>query len=198
MDGNEYPDVMVGAYESDRVVYLRSRPVVYLNTVDISYDTETKQIDLENRNCSLFDRTPVACVPLTVCFEYSGRGVNAREEVQVQIILDSKNPKNPRLHFLSDENRSTLNETYQLVKGQRACRTYTVYVRPLIRDKLTPIESEVRYSLRENPDARRRNRRSLPPVLGAETPSKSDVIVIQKNCGPDNICIPDMQVSARM
>ena len=197
VDGNEYPDLMAGAYNSDRVVYMRSRPVVYLNTVDINYDVESKQIDLENRNCSLFDGTAVACVPLTLCFEYSGRGVNNREEVHVQLILDSKSSKNPRLHFLMEENKSSLNETYQLVKGQRSCRTYTVYVRPLIRDKLTPIESEVRYSLRESPDARRRNRRALPPVLGAETPSKTDVIVIQKNCGPDNTCIPDMQVTAK-
>ncbi|EFX79732.1 hypothetical protein DAPPUDRAFT_304328 [Daphnia pulex] len=202
VDGNEYPDVLVGAYDSDRIVYLRSRPVVYLNTVDINYDVESKQIDLENKNCSLFDGTAVACVPLTLCFEYSGRGVNNREEVMVQLILDSKSPKNPRLHFLSEENKSSLNETYQLAKGQRACRTYTVYVRPLIRDKLTPIESEVRYSLREVTDTRRggatqagRSRRSLPPVLGAEAPSKTDVIVIQKNCGPDNICVPDMQVT---
>jgi hypothetical protein len=202
VDGNEYPDILVGAYDSDRIVYLRSRPVVYLNTVDINYDVESKQIDLENKNCSLFDGTAVACVPLTLCFEYSGRGVNNREEVMVQLILDSKSPKNPRLHFLSEENKSSLNETYQLAKGQRACRTYTVYVRPLIRDNLTPIESEVRYSLREVTDTRRggavqagRSRRSLPPVLGADAPSKTDVIVIQKNCGPDNICVPDMQVT---
>ncbi|XP_057369878.1 integrin alpha-PS2-like isoform X1 [Daphnia carinata] len=200
LDGNEYPDILAGAYNSDRVIFLRSRPVVYLNTVDISYDVESKQIDLENKNCSLLEGTAVACVPLTLCFEFSGRGVNNREEVMVQLILDSKSPKNPRLHFLSEENKSSLNETYQLVKGQRACRTYMVYVRPLIRDKLTPIESEVRYSLREvSADSRRtggqRTRRSLPPVLGAEAPSKTDVIVIQKNCGPDNICIPDMQVT---
>lgn len=197
VDGNEYPDVVAGAYDSDRIVYLRSRPVVYLNTADISYDIESKQIDLENKNCSLFDGTPVACVPLSLCFEYSGRGVNNKEEVMVQLILDSKSPKNPRLHFLMEENKSTINETYQLSKGQRSCRTYTVYVRPLIRDKLTPIESEVRYSLRETADIRRRNRRALPPVLGADAPSKTDVIVIQKNCGQDNTCIPDMQVTTK-
>lgn len=199
VDGNEYPDVLVGAYDSDRVVYLRSRPVVYLSTVDITYDVESKQIDLDNRNCTLFDGTPVACVQLTLCFEYTGRGVSPREEINVQLTLDAKNPKNPRLHFLSSEGRSSLNQTYSLSKGQRYCRTHTVYVRPLVRDKLTPMESEVRYSLREPADAaRRRSRRALPPVLGADTPTKSDVLVIQKNCGPDNVCIPDMQVTAKM
>ena len=96
------------------------------------------------------------------------------------------------------EGRSVLNQTYALVKGQEYCQSHMVYIRPLVRDKLTPIESEVRYSLKESTDvSRRRNRRALPPVLGADTPTKSDVIHIQKNCGLDNVCIPDMQVTAK-
>jgi hypothetical protein len=196
VDGNEYPDLVVGAYESDRIVYLRSRPVVQLLAADVTFDVDSKQIDLDSRNCSLLDGvTAVACVPLTLCFEYGGRGVDGRQDINVQLVLDAKSPKSPRLHFLASEGRSNLNQTFSLVKGQRFCRTHTVYVRPLIRDKLTPIEAEVRYSLNEQPDAvRRRNRRQLAPVLGADTPTKSDVIVIQKNCGSDNVCVPDLQI----
>ena len=32
LDGNEYPDVLVGAYESANAVYLRSAPVVHLDS----------------------------------------------------------------------------------------------------------------------------------------------------------------------
>lgn len=86
-----------------------------------------------------------------------------------------------------------------LTKEQQFRKTYLVYMRPVIRDKLTPIEAEVRYSLPEHSERefRRRFKRLLPPVLGSETPTKSDVIIIQKNCGPDNICIPDMQLQAK-
>jgi len=101
VDGNEYPDVLVGAYDSDRVVYLRSRPVVYLNRVDIFYEVESKQIDLDSRTCNLLDGTAVSCVQIRLCFEYTGRGVNPREDVNVQLTLDAKNPKQPRLHFLA-------------------------------------------------------------------------------------------------
>ena len=85
---------------------------------------------------------------------------------------------------------------------QRQCQTRTVYVRPVIRDKLTPIEAEVRYSLRQPSAAaaaeiRRRNRRQLPPVLGTDAPSVSDLLRIRNNCGQDSVCIPDMRVSAR-
>ena len=32
LDGNEYPDVLVGAYESSNAVYIRSAPVVHLDS----------------------------------------------------------------------------------------------------------------------------------------------------------------------
>ena len=63
MDGNEYPDLLVGAYNSDRVIYMRSRPVVQLNVVDIIYNIKSKKMDLKTKSCTLLDRTPVACVP---------------------------------------------------------------------------------------------------------------------------------------
>ena len=32
LDGNKYPDVLVGAYESSNAVYIRSAPVVHLDS----------------------------------------------------------------------------------------------------------------------------------------------------------------------
>ena len=32
LDGNEYPDLLVGAYESAKAVYLKSSPVVHLKS----------------------------------------------------------------------------------------------------------------------------------------------------------------------
>ena len=52
----------------------------------------------------------------------------------------------------------------------------------------------MRYSLRTG---RYRATRSLVPVLDQSRDSiRRDSISIQKNCGPDNNCIPDLKLSA--
>lgn len=63
---------------------------------------------------------------------------------------------------------------------------------------MTGIDAEARLTLSENrePDLRPRNPDTpLRPVL-AETTFLKDSIYIRKNCGDDNICIPDLQLSA--
>lgn len=70
---------------------------------------------------------------------------------------------------------------------------------PNIRDKLTSLDAEMRMSLEEDriPDNRRRDPRiQLKPVLGTTT-SRKDTLSIRKNCGPDNVCIPDLQLSVK-
>lgn len=68
-----------------------------------------------------------------------------------------------------------------------------------MRDKLTPLEAEMKYSLVDETSAigRIRNPRShLRPALDLNSPpSRKDSIIVQKNCGPDNICIPDLDIS---
>lgn len=70
---------------------------------------------------------------------------------------------------------------------------------PNIRDKLTSLDAEMRMSLEEEriPDSRHRDpRMQLRPVLGATT-SRKDALSIRKNCGHDNICVPDLDLSVR-
>ncbi len=196
IDGNEYPDIVVGAYDSDRVVYIRSRPIIILNTIDISYGAETKNINLEEKNCWLSDRTAVTCIPISICLMYSGRGVNAQEKIIAQIILDSKSPKNPRVYFMMDENKSSLNETFQLQKDKRLCRNYTVFVRPGISDKKTPIESKVICHVPIRPLESRA--RLGPSVLDGPTLTQSTSIGLWTSCGADHICIPDLQLSVNL
>lgn len=72
LDSNEYPDLLIGAYASDRAVSLRGRPVVNV-TATLKVDPEN--INLEDKGCALTDGNQVPCVLVSICLQYTGIGV---------------------------------------------------------------------------------------------------------------------------
>ncbi|XP_017788499.1 PREDICTED: integrin alpha-PS2-like [Habropoda laboriosa] len=190
LDGNRYPDLVVGAYESGFL------PVIKMDSY-VSFDLESKLISLDDKNCTLSDGSRVTCLPLRACFKYTGEGVFSKHSFNIQYVLDVKKTKSPRLFFLELEGRNTMNRTIKVDRDQQFCRTVQVYVTPNIRDKLTSLDAEMRMSLEEErfDDNRPRDPRlALRPILGSTT-SRKDSLSIRKNCGSDNVCIPDLQMN---
>ncbi|XP_015435219.1 PREDICTED: LOW QUALITY PROTEIN: integrin alpha-PS2-like [Dufourea novaeangliae] len=174
LDGNHYPDLMVGAYESGTAVFFRSRPVIKMDSY-VTFDQESKLISLDDRNCTLSDGSRVTCFPLRACFKYTGEGVFSKHNFNIQYV----------------------NRSITVDRDRQFCRTVQVYVTPNIRDKLTSLDAEMRMSLDEEryEDNRQRDPRlPLRPVLGSTT-SRKDSLTIRKNCGSDNVCIPDLQLN---
>lgn len=199
LDGNLYPDMVVGSYESSTAMFFRSRPVIKMVPPDtyVEFGSSSKLISLDDKECTLSDTTRVTCLPLKACFKYTGDGVLSTYDFNVQYVLDVKKTKSPRLFFLEHEGRNTLNHTITVDRNQQFCRTVRVYVTPSIRDKLTSLDAEMRMSLAEErlTDNRPRDPRlPLRPVL-ATTSSRKDTLSIRKNCGADNICTPDLQLT---
>lgn len=117
-------------------------------------------------------------------------------------MLDSKVNRNPRMYFLNDENKNIRNSTMRLYRGKPECRKERVYIVDNIRDKLTPLEVEMKFNLRDTganvPSLTRKRRSVLEPVLDQNKGTvQRDSINIQKNCGPDNICIPDLRLNVK-
>jgi len=69
LDNNGYPDVVVGAFASDSVVILRSRPVV---TIEVEVHTEPFRVDPRQTTCVYDDSTHV-CFKLQICFRFTAR-----------------------------------------------------------------------------------------------------------------------------
>ncbi len=98
VDRNRYPDLLIGAYESGNAVYLKSAPVVQMQSKvsvrvacpvnarliisfipQVNFRVSSKQIDIERKGCTLRDgRTRVPCVDVEVRMLYDGEGVPDR------------------------------------------------------------------------------------------------------------------------
>lgn len=98
----------------------------------VTFDSESKLISLDNRNCTLSDNTRVTCLPLRACFRYSGEGVLMRHNFNIQYVLDVKKTKNPRLFFLELEGRNTMNHTITVERDRQFCRTVQVSIRLIL------------------------------------------------------------------
>ncbi|XP_043072004.1 integrin alpha-PS2 [Drosophila grimshawi] len=199
MDGNTYPDLAVGAYASDQVYIFKSRPVAAVNAETV-FSSTTKLISLDDRSCELKrDRKQVPCMPLSTCWSYTGRYLPNQLDFEVSWLLDAKKIRNPRMFFIRDEGKNIRNQTIRLTYGQRYCLNETVYLMDSVKDKLTPLEVEARYNLRSSRPLEplvRRRREALEPVIDQNREIiLRDSINIQKNCGPDNICEPDLALT---
>lgn len=125
LDGNHYPDLVVGAYESASAMLFRSRPVIKMDSF-VTFDLESKLISLDDRNCVLSDGSRVTCFPLNACFQYTGEGVFPWHNFNIQYVLDVKKTKSPRLFLLELEGRNTLNRTIKVNRDQQFCRRVQV------------------------------------------------------------------------
>ena len=79
VDENGYPDVVVGAFQSDAVVVLRSRPIVNVMTTLRAYP---KLVDPKVTQCRR-DGLPYNCFKLQACLRFT---VNPADRFQLEHI----------------------------------------------------------------------------------------------------------------
>ncbi|XP_064614600.1 integrin alpha pat-2-like [Liolophura sinensis] len=185
MDGNFYPDVLIGAYESDRAVLLRSRPIVNVVSDQAMFPL---LVNLELQNCILPSTgARLACVSFETCFAVC---------LSTTVEIDSIKQHSKRA-FIEEKGKFLTSKKERLrdhPKYQKWCKTFTAFLRPDFRDLLTPIAMEFKYELIQRKDPRKER---LIPILDMYSPNpiKTQAQIL-KNCGEDNICIPDLALFA--
>lgn len=170
----------------------------------VVFASENKLISLDNKTCILANGKKVSCTKITSCLRYNGNNLPTSIDIDISWILDSKKIKTPRMFFLHDENKNIINSTMRLYRGKSECRTDQVYIAEGVRDKLTALEVEMKYNIREtttkySSSSQTRVRRAvLEPVLDQNIGTvRRDSVNIMKNCGKDNICIPDLKLDVK-
>ncbi|XP_041101408.1 integrin alpha-8-like [Polyodon spathula] len=198
VDQNEYPDLIVGAFGAGKAVVYRARPVV---TVAAQLLLNRVILNPENKTCQVPNsETSVTCLTVRVCATVSGRGIPDSVALNTELHLDRLKQKGAIKRILFLEN-AQYQYTFQLLVEKRkpqACQNFVVYLKDEteFRDKLTPISIGLNYSLDEsNPPGGL----TLKPILNYYgKPFIHEQVYILVDCGEDNVCIPDLKLSARM
>uniref|UniRef100_A0A673TK83 Integrin subunit alpha 5 n=1 Tax=Suricata suricatta TaxID=37032 RepID=A0A673TK83_SURSU len=192
LDGNGYPDLIVGSFGVDKAVVYRGRPII---STSASLTIFPAMFNPEERSCSL-EGNPVACINLSFCLNASGKHVPDSIGFTVELQLDWQKQKGGvrRALFLASR-QATLTQTLLIQNGAREdCREMKIYLRneSEFRDKLSPIHIALNFSLDPRAPV---DSHGLRPVLHYQSKSRiEDKAQILLDCGEDNICVPDLQL----
>uniref|UniRef100_A0AAX7VFK0 Integrin, alpha V n=1 Tax=Astatotilapia calliptera TaxID=8154 RepID=A0AAX7VFK0_ASTCA len=195
IDQNGYPDLIVGVFGADKAVLYRARPVISVNaTLDIT----PLIINPEEKNCTLSNTsTPVSC-----CISCGGATFTfcliTLPAFRVHLMLDRLKQKETtkRVFFLhSGTFQYSKDTTVSNGKGP-TCEEQWVYLdNREFRDKITPISVSMEYSMNYQQAA---DKTGLQPIVDMSSPSEINKQVhILLDCGPDNICKPDLKLSVK-
>ncbi|XP_062258166.1 integrin alpha-V [Platichthys flesus] len=195
IDGNGYPDLIVGVFGADKAVLYRARPVISVNaTLDIT----PQIINPEEKTCKLPGTTTlVSCFKVKYCLKASGLGAPDTLKFQVDLIVDRLKQKEAtkRVLFLHSQTfQYSKNMTVSNGKVQ-ACEEQFVFLRDdrEFRDKITPISVTMEFNLDYQQAA---DTTGLLPILDISAPSNvTKQAHILLDCGDDNICKPDLKLT---
>ncbi|MEE6466707.1 hypothetical protein FKM82_007028 [Ascaphus truei] len=197
IDKNDYPDLIVGAFGSGKAFVYRTRPVV---TVDAQLLLHPMILNPENKTCQLSSsETLVTCFTVRVCAAVSGQSIPRNIVLKAELELDWLKQKGAvkRTLFLTQQQA---HHAFDLIIGKQKrsqCQNFVVFLREEteFRDKLTPISVNLNYSLDESAFL---GALDLRPILNRykETNIQEQAHILL-DCGEDNMCIPDLKLSAR-
>ncbi|XP_072859222.2 integrin alpha-8 isoform X2 [Pogona vitticeps] len=196
IDKNDYPDLIVGAFGAGKVVVYRARPVV---TVDARLLLSTEIINPENKTCQLpVTKTSVACFTINVCVSFEGPGISDKIALRAELQLDSLKVKGAVKRTLFLDYHQSQHIFLFTVSRQNwfTCKNFVVYLRDEteFRDKLSPIHITLNYSLDESAFS---HDLTVNPILNYYQENViGEQAYILVDCGEDNVCIPDLKLSA--
>uniref|UniRef100_A0A3B1KM90 Integrin, alpha 3b n=1 Tax=Astyanax mexicanus TaxID=7994 RepID=A0A3B1KM90_ASTMX len=185
MDGNKYPDILVGSLD-DRIALLRARPVIQLSR---TFTVEPKIVDpLQCKD---------ACVTVKMCFAYtlSNGNPDFKNKISVKYTVEADRAlRNPRVQF-TDTKLNT--NTGVLTFSSSTCQELKLSVTDQIKNKLDPVVFLLNVSLVE-PDvpaqSSLQNLDVFPVLSSQQRVTEKAEINFQKECGADNKCSSNLQV----
>lgn len=203
-DLNNHTDIVIGAYESDMAVILRSRPVIDISTW---FGKHPKRINPKLRGCDADLMSSEVCFTVESCFLIKKFPSNIdhtyiRYTLAAEIFPGGR--KISRIRFGDQASNATWvsEKTVEIQRNSlTGCFMETVYLKEGITDLTTPITFHLSLSLDQdepmflNPDSAAVPNINHFPILNMHEASKFLDIPLQKNCGDDDLCTSDLTAS---
>ncbi|XP_056607795.1 integrin alpha-IIb [Triplophysa dalaica] len=184
IDDNGYPDLIVGAWGVSKVATYRAQAVVRTQA-RLSFFPDL--LNSEDKFCQLpQSSTFVTCFIIMACIRVSGHRIPEEIVLNTELQLDKMKQSMARRSLLLQSNQPFALLQLSAARNSEVCTNFTAYLLPEFRDKLSPIYISFNYSLADSQDA----------VLHGHSVAVGQTRIIL-DCGPDNICIPDLRLMAR-
>ncbi|KAM6042838.1 LOW QUALITY PROTEIN: integrin alpha-IIb [Theristicus caerulescens] len=187
LDGNGYPDLLVGAYGAAKVAVYQGQPVVVARTqlsVPDGLNPETLACVLPGSSAR------VSCFPVVLCVSVTGQRIPQRIYLDAELQLDRLKPKLSRRVLMLQGHQSSWHQALVLAPGSPPlCHNLTAYLRDEadFKDKLSPVALSLSLALPGGAPGL---------VLYGDTLVHAQTHIILEDCGEDNLCIPDLRLAA--
>ncbi|XP_061874669.1 integrin alpha-IIb-like isoform X1 [Colius striatus] len=187
LDGNGYPDLLVGAYGAAKVAVYWGQPVVLART-QLSVPDGLNPAVLA---CALpGSGARVSCFPVVLCVSVTGQRIPPNVHLEAELQLDRLKPRLSRRVLLLQGHQPSWHGPLSPRPGAAPeCHNLTAYLRDEadFKDKLSPVVLSLSLALPEG---------SPGLVLYGDTVVQAQTHIILEDCGDDNICVPDLRLAA--
>ncbi|XP_012219673.1 integrin alpha-PS1 isoform X2 [Linepithema humile] len=217
MDHNGYSDLLIGAYENDAVVLLRSKKIIDISTYiryakkDGTYQDKIEPIDPNRIGCWADPDSNHTCFTFEACCKTESLAKeesmqNLRLNYYIEAETYSGAKKFSRVWFGASGsarpnyiNRTVTLDTTKLIH----CQKEIIYLKENTRDIQSPIKFRLNYSLIQEEPVMPPEGAPLPdmknyPILNQQEAARIFEAVFQKDCGNNDICESDLQVAAKL
>merc|ERR1719422_1942084 len=209
LDDNDYPDLIIGAYSSNAVVLLRSRPIISVSTY--LEETGLHGIDPGKSGCDLDPDSSHACFDFKTCFQLDSEEINVDMKIKFTIVAEPKKAVSrvwlQLAEFAGNDDSKSSKVEHMLViqEGSRHhCTSIVGYVSDSQTDLQSPVQFALSYSLvQDEPSVSYDQGKPLPsvdrfPILDQHQAKRSFFAKFQKNCGSDDVCQAQLSVKPKL
>ncbi|KAI1301767.1 Integrin alpha-PS1 [Halotydeus destructor] len=209
LDQNGYPDLLVGAYDSDTVLLLRGRPII--DIVTSVKGNELVNIDPTKGGCEDDKNSAAVCFSFDACFQLNSTINQGLVKLKYRIEAETFTGKKyfrVKFHSSRELDQPNIVEKDIVLKGDSALQRREICSRELVylKDK-TDIQNAIKfkltYKLVQKPPQMPAPGSPVPdinyyPILNQEEAQRIFEASFLKDCGSNDICESDLVLSSEL